>query len=593
MIVVGINSSGYISSAAFVIDGKLVFACPEERLDRQKQSKSFPLKAIQAGLEYLNIALSDIDCFAIGYNPAISVGSRTRTGFSEWPGYPGARFYSNPNYLLPLLGNTDFSETKQVFERFNGEKTTIRYVTHHLSHMSNAFFLSQYPEAAIFSCDGYGEKATTVWGKGSIKDGIEVIKKIEFPHSIGSLYGSFTQFLGYKPDGDEWKVMGAAAYGDPNTYYNKIRSLINWDNNGLYEIDLSYFQYFDFDSSPMYLPKFEELFFKHRSSHEPFEKKHYDLAASLQKVVEEYLLTAINWLYRETKSSSLCLTGGVAMNSVFNGKASLLSPFKRIYIPYSPDDSGNSIGAALWVASKEKQKIIYDSNFSSPYLGRSYDDEEIEKILARYGLIYKREHNIEKTVAKKLAKGQVIGWFQGPMEFGQRALGNRSILADPRDPNMKDKINKAVKYREAFRPFAPSILEEHQKEYFEVEDFIPVPYMEKVLPIRKEMQKLIPAVVHADGTGRLQTVNKSANPLYYSLIEEFKRITNIPIVLNTSFNTNGEPVVESPTDAIRTFHSSGLDALAIGSFLVEKKHQKTGCDQNELQYLFQTEGQTN
>lgn len=580
MIIVGINSSGYISSAAFVVDGKLVFACSEERLDRQKQSKSFPLRAIQAGLDYLKISLSDVDCFAVGYNPGISIGSRTRTGFSEWPGYNGARFYSNPNYLLPLLGNTDFSETRQTFERFNGKKTEICYVTHHLSHMSNAFFLSQYPESAIFSCDGYGEKTTTVWGKGSLKSGIEILKTIDFPYSIGSLYGSITQFLGYKPDGDEWKIMGASAYGNPDKYYKEIRSLINWDESGQYEMDLSYFNYFDFDLSPMYRPKLEKLLFKHRLPKEAFEQRHYDLAASLQKVVEEYLLTAISWLHKETRCRSLCLTGGIAMNSVFNGKASYLSPFENIYVPHAPDDSGNSIGAALWVASNSGQKIVLDSNLSTSYLGRSYNNQEIEEILTRYCLKTNYLPNIEKKVAQLLAKGKIIGWFQGRMEFGQRALGNRSILADPRDPNMKDKINKAVKYRESFRPFAPSVLEEYQKEYFEIENCIPVPYMEKVFPIRKEKQKLIPAVVHADGTGRLQTVNQSTNPLYYKLIEEFKRITNIPIVLNTSFNVNGEPIVESPTDAIRTFYSSGLDALAIGSYLIEKPLEEEGCISN-------------
>ena len=300
----------------------------------------------------------------------------------------------------------------------------------------------------------------------------------------------------------------------------------------------------------------------------------------MQKVVEEYLLTAISWLHKETRCRSLCLTGGIAMNSVFNGKASYLSPFENIYVPHAPDDSGNSIGAALWVASNSGQKIVLDSNLSTSYLGRSYNNQEIEEILTRYCLKTNYLPNIEKKVAQLLAKGKIIGWFQGRMEFGQRALGNRSILADPRDPNMKDKINKAVKYRESFRPFAPSVLEEYQKEYFEIENCIPVPYMEKVFPIRKEKQKLIPAVVHADGTGRLQTVNQSTNPLYYKLIEEFKRITNIPIVLNTSFNVNGEPIVESPTDAIRTFYSSGLDALAIGSYLIEKPLEEEGCISN-------------
>jgi carbamoyltransferase len=570
MLIIGINSSGYVTSAAVVLDGKLVFGCAEERLDRRKLSKYFPLKSIKTGLDYIGAKMSDVDHFAIGYNPGISVGSRTRTGFSEWPGYPGARFFSNPNYLLPQLENTDFKETQQLFHRMDGGLTSIRYVTHHLSHISNAFLLSQFPEAAIFSCDGYGERATTVWAKGDIGKGIDILQQIEFPHSIGSLYATITQFLGYTPDGDEWKVMGAAAYGDAKRYYDKLRLLINWDEQGRFELDLSYFNHFNFDISPLYRPKLEALLFPPRRPEEPLEQKHYDLAAGIQKLIEDYFSVALRWLHKETGCNSVCLTGGVAMNSVCNGIASLDSPFERVYVPFAPDDNGNSIGAALWVAWQEKELKSIDQVSTTPFLGRSYDDVVIQQMLDRYHLSYKYTATIATEVADLLASGKVVGWFQGRMEFGHRALGARSILADPRDPKMKDKINRAVKYRESYRPFAPSILEEEQTKYFAVNRFIPVPYMEKVLPIRKEMQALIPAVVHADGTGRLQTVSSADNPLYYSLIKAFSQRTGVPVVLNTSFNVNGEPIVESPSDAIRTFFSSGLNALAIGSYLVQK-----------------------
>lgn len=571
MLIVGINSSGYVTSAAVVKDGNLIFGCAEERLDRRKLSKYFPLKAIKSCLDYVGAKISDVDHFAIGYNPGISIGSRTRTGFSEWPGYPGARFFSNPNYLLPVLGDTDFEETQQIFRRTNGKQTNIRYVTHHLSHISNAFFLSQFPKAAIFSCDGYGERATTIWAKGSIEKGIDIIRQIDFPHSIGSLYATITQFLGYYPDGDEWKVMGAAAYGNPQRYYDKLRQLIHWDEEAQFELDLTYFNHFNFDVSPLYRPKLEALLFPPRRSEESFEQRHYDLAAGIQRIIQDYFKTALRWLHKQTDCSSVCLTGGVSMNSVCNGLAALDSPFENVYVPYAPDDSGNSIGAALWVAWQEGQIKSPNQISNAPYLGHSYSDDVIRQTLDRYHLSYTYAPAIEIQVADLLAKGKVVGWFQGRMEFGHRALGARSILADPRNPNMKDRINHAVKYREAFRPFAPSILAEAETKYFDVNRFIPVPYMEKVLPIRREMQSSIPAVVHADGTGRLQTVSSNDNPLYYKLIQAFNELTGIPVILNTSFNLNGEPIVESPSDAIRTFFSSGLDALALGSYLLQKK----------------------
>lgn len=570
MLIVGINSSGYVSSSAIIVDGKVVFGCAEERLDRRKLSKYFPFKSIKAGLDYVGASLQEVDHFAIGYNPGISVGSRTRTGYSEWPAYPGARFFSNPNYILPELGNIDFEETQQIFQRINGRPTSLRYVTHHLSHMSNAFFLSKFQDAAIFSCDGYGERATTVWAKGNINGGIDILKQIDFPQSIGSLYATITQFLGYYPDSDEWKVMGAAAYGDPQKYYDKLRLLINWDEEANFELDLSYFNHFNFDISPLFRPKLEALLFPRRRPDEPLEQRHYDLAAGIQKLIEDYFSVALRWLHKKTGCSSLCLTGGVSMNSVCNGIASIASPFENVYVPFAPDDNGNSIGAALWVAWQENELRSTDKVSNTPFLGRSYSNEEIRQTLDKYKLPYKHVPTIEKQVAELLSKGKVVGWFQGRMEFGHRALGARSILADPRDPKMKDRINQAVKYRENFRPFAPSILEESMTKYFEVSRYVPVPYMEKVLPIRKEFHADIPAVVHADGTGRLQTVSAKENPLYYQLIKEFNQLTGVPIVLNTSFNLNAEPIVESPSDAIRTFFSSGLDALALGQYLLQK-----------------------
>jgi len=299
------------------------------------------------------------------------------------------------------------------------------------------------------------------------------------------------------------------------------------------------------------------------------EQRHFDLAAALQKVTEDYLFAAVRWLKSKVNCPNLCLSGGVIMNSVFNGRVADKGPFGNVYIPFAPDDSGNSIGAALWVAAREGATVDAAAA-ATPYLGPGYDDAEIERQIAAVKLTAERPADIASAVARLLDSGKIVGWYQGRMEFGQRALGARSILADPRDPTMKDRINQAVKFREAFRPFAPAVLAEQAPAWFDMKRAIEVPYMEKVLPVRADRRATIPAVVHADGSGRLQTVDKARNPLFHRVIEAFRELTGVPIVLNTSFNINNEPIVESPADAIRTFYSSGLDALAIGPFLLRK-----------------------
>lgn len=570
MLVVGLNSSGYVSSAAIVLDGELVFGCAEERLDRRKLSKYFPHRSIQAGLKHIGATMADVDQFAIGYNPGISVASRTRSGFSEWPGWPGARLYSNPNQLLPHLGGDgNMIETEQIFRRKDESPTRLRYVTHHIAHAANAFLLSGFTEAAILCCDGYGERSTTTWARAD-KDGIHPLKEITYPHSIGGLYAAVTQFLGFQPDSDEWKVMGAAALGNADTVFEKLCQLIRWDDDASFELDLSFFNFFDFDVSPMYRPKLEALLGPARNATEHMSQRHFDIAAGLQKLVETYLHSAITWLHRQTGSTNLCLTGGVAMNSVFNGQASLKGPFVSVYVPFAPDDNGNSIGAALWVAWREGDLKNFGTYRNFSRIGRAYSADEIEMDLNRFGLKYRKMPDICEAVADLLVEGKTVGWFQGRMEFGHRALGARSILADPRHAGMKGTINAAVKYRESFRPFAPAILAEAVTEYFEVDREFAVRYMEKVLPIRPMMQCRIPAVVHADGSGRLQTVNSEDDPLFHRLITAFSRRAGVPVVLNTSFNVNGEPIVESPADALRTFFTSGLDAVALGPFLLEK-----------------------
>jgi carbamoyltransferase len=568
LLIVGIHNTGIMSSAAVVIDGALRFGCAEERLDRRKYSKYFPHRSIDAALAHVGATLSDVDIFAVGWNPAINIAERYRAGFSEWPAYPGERFYANPNHLLPRLAMTGLTATDQIFHREDGPPARISYVTHHLAHAAGAYLPSGFDEAAILTCDSYGERATTAWfrARGSR---IELLRETRFPHSIGQLYSTLTEFLGFRPNFDEWKVMGASAYGNPDVYYDRVKSLIHWTDNAEFELDLRYFRHFDFEAARMWAPLLVDLLGPQREANAPMEQRHFDLACALQKVTEEYLFAAARWLKTQVPSPNLCLGGGVIMNSVFNGRIAVEGPFDQVYVPYAPDDSGNSIGAALWVAAREGARIDVKAA-RTPFIGPAYDDTAIERQLAAAKIAADRPSDIAAVAADLLADGKILGWFQNRMEFGQRALGARSILADPRDGEMKQRINQAVKFREAFRPFAPAILADEAKNWFEMKRAIDAPYMEKVLTVRSDRRQRIPAVVHADGTGRLQTVDKTTNPIFYRLIESFGKTTGVPIVLNTSFNINNEPIVESPADAIRTFYSSGLDALAMGPFLLTK-----------------------
>ena len=393
---------------------------------------------------------------------------------------------------------------------------------------------------------------------------------VKLPHSLGLFYGAFTEFLGFTPHSDEWKVMALAGRDfKQNKYYQKVKNLVKLCPNGTFELDLSYFHYYLNDRNAWYSPKFVESFGQPRSPDTELTNRHYEIANALQRVSEETVIHMLNWLHKKTGMENLALSGGFFMNSVFNGKITQKTKFKNVFISSCPDDSGTSWGAALYV---------YNHIYNRPerkeekhnYYGPQFSDAEIKDALDKYKVPYKRAEDIEKQTASLIADGKIVGWFQGQMEFGQRALGNRSILADPRDPLMKDKVNKAVKYREAFRPFAPSILEEHVADYFECNKSDRVPFMEKVFMVRPEKRKLIPAVTHIDGSGRLQTVGKETNPRFYKLIGEFDKITKIPLVLNTSFNLKGEAIVCTPTDAIRTFFSCGLDALVLGNYVVMK-----------------------
>lgn len=568
MRIIGISSDLWISSAALIQDGKLVAASAEERFDRKKMSTAFPARALDFCLKKAKIRIEDVDCIAMSWNPGIHLASAS-SRYLEPIRWRGEYLYSIPSFLLNRFSCPEVECMEEKLYLKNKE-ISIFFIDHHKSHAGNAFLLSPFKEAAILSIDGRGESETCMFAKGS-GNKIETIKSIYMPHSLGLFYGALTEYLGFKADSDEWKVMALASYGKfNNLYYKKMRNTIKIDKDGKFEIDLSYFTYYLFDKQPtMYSKKIIGLLGPPRSKEDKIKDRHKQIAAATQQMFEESVVRLLEDLYKKTRCKNLVLGGGCAMNSVFNGKVHRLTPFRNVFISSCPDDSGNSIGAALYVYNcilNRKSRYTAVDN----YWGPEFSNKEIKDILEKYKLKYVFHEDIAGTVAKLLSEGKLVGWFQGRMEFGQRALGNRSILADPRNIISKELVNRAVKYRETFRPFAPSVLEEYAHTYFDIPKGTRVPFMEKVYRVREDKKKIIPAVVHIDGTGRLQTVSKSTNPLFYRLINEFKLITGIPVVLNTSFNLNGEPIVCSPTDAIRTFISCGLDYLAMGNYLCMK-----------------------
>lgn len=568
MRIIGVGPEVWISSAALLEDGKVVAGAAEERFNRQKTSRRFPHEAIRECLKEAQRTFEDIDHVAVAWNPAAHMRSYNYR-FSDASRWRAEYLTSIPNNVLQQVADKSVEHITQEFVHPKG-KTSIVFVTHHLAHAANAFYLSPYEEAAILTVDGRGEEKTALFavGKGNK---ITELQTLAFPHSLGLVYSAFTDFLGFKAHVDEWKVMALASYaGRDNAEYKKMKQVLKLGENGLFEFDLSYFNYYMSDQVRLYSEKLVELFGAPRKTDEELTQRHYEIAAALQQITEEVLVHMLTWLHEKTGQTNLAVGGGVFMNSVLNGKIRDLTPFKNIFISSCPDDSGVSIGAAAYL----HHDILKLPRMQSPehnYWGPQFDNDEIKQTIEKYKLKSEYVQNIEAHAAQLLHEGNIIGWFQGKMEFGQRALGNRSILADPRRAEMKDLVNRIIKYREGFRPFAPSILEEHIADYFECGPTDRVPFMERVYMIRPEKRALIPAVVHVDGSGRVQTVSKETNPRYHKLITEFEKLSGIPVVLNTSFNLKGEAIVCTPTDAIRTFMSSGLDVLILGNYAITKK----------------------
>jgi carbamoyltransferase len=576
MIIIGINAYHADSSAAIFVDGKMIAAIEEERFRRVKHWAGFPTLAIAFCLQEAGVSYADVDYFAIGRDPKAKLFSKLK--------YLAANPSGSLTVIRDRLNNSkkvasiekELSILSSLPEASFAGK--VKNIEHHRSHLASAFFASPFEEAACLSIDGSGDFSTTMTATGRGND-INVLQSVDFPHSIGIFYTAFTQLLGFPHYGDEYKVMGMAPYGQPK-YLNLLHDVVKLTDDGLFTLDLDYFRkgtsgvisYGD-DHIPLVAPMFSEVmaekFGKERAKDELLSQHHMDLAASVQRMTEEVLFHLLNHLHRTTGLNRVCIAGGVAQNSVANGKITRNTGFREVYIPSAGHDAGISMGAALYVQHQllkmPRQEPIY-----SAYTGSRYTNDEIAAVLQEKGIAFTQMEDAQlyDKVTECLIGGGVVGWMSGRAEFGPRALGGRSIIADPRRSDAKALLNGKIKRRESFRPFAPSILKEHVADYFELDE--PVPFMEKVFPIRKEKQEIIPAVTHVDGTGRLQTVDRLVSPRYYALIEAFYHKTGVPILLNTSFNEN-EPIVNQPVEAIDCYLRTQMDMLVMENIVVSRK----------------------
>jgi carbamoyltransferase len=572
-IILGINAYHGDASAALVIDGKLVAAVEEERFNRIKHWAGFPAESIKWCLETAGIKGKNVDHVAVSFDPRANIAKKITYGLRH---PPSLRFIRD---RITRQGKT--LGIKEEFAKAVGLASgeviaSIHRIEHHQTHVAAGFLISPYEEAAVLSVDSLGDFVSTLSAFGQGNSWKEY-DRVYFPHSIGFLYSGITTYLGFPHYGDEYKVMGMAPYGTPE-FLDFFRTVIFPKGNS-FELNLDYFKHHRegimtswANGSPLVQALHSELLEKKlgrmRNPKENLTSKHYNIAKSLQVVTEEIILHLLDDLYKKTKCNNLCMTGGVAMNSVVNGKITSQTGFKHVYIPAGAADNGTSFGSAFYVWNKilGRPRSFVQNH---AYWGCESTDMECQTAIEKVGLPYTTLSGVallDWTVARLLA-GNVVGWFQGKMEFGARALGSRSLLADPRRTDMRDIINLRIKFREKFRPFAPSILEENIAEWFELNET--APYMEKVLPIRKEKHNLIPAVTHVDGSGRLQSVSRHTNPLYHALISKFHERTGVPILLNTSLNEN-EPVVRIPLEAISCFLRTDMDVLVLGTHVIDR-----------------------
>ena len=583
MTILGLNAYHGDSAACLIRDGELVAAAEEERFRRIKHWAGLPTQSIDYCLAEGGLSLGDVEHIAINRKPGVNNWRRLAFVLTHRP---------DPRLMLQKIRNIRrASSANEALEKVYGIslKAQIHHVEHHLAHLASAFLVSHFDEAACISIDGFGDFASTAMGFGRGRS-VTIDERVYFPHSLGIFYSALTQFIGFPHYGDEYKVMGLAPYGKPN-YLAQMRQIVRVQPDGTFRLALKYFRHHTANVSyswnncapevgTLYTERMIDLLGPARKSGEPLEQKHKDIASSVQAMYEEAFFALLEALHARYPSPNLALSGGCAMNSVANGKVYLRTPFKKMYLPAAAGDAGGAIGGASYVLSMiadGRSRLSLDSAYSGP----AFSDGEIGKLIETKqqqitdaGCALRwivNESELCQRTATAIAEGKVIGWFQGRMEWGPRALGNRSILCDPRRADMKEILNARIKRRESFRPFAPSILREAVSEWFEQDD--DVPFMMQVFQIRPEKRSLVPAVCHVDGSGRLQTVHADTNPLYHQLIAEFSRLTSVPMVLNTSFNEN-EPVVCRPEEALDCFLRTRMDVLVLGNFFIERQNQE-------------------
>ena len=581
MLIVGLNAYHGDVAAAVVRDGVLVAALEEERFARVKHVTGFPSQAIAAGLAMAGARADEVDVWAVARGRRVHLLRKAWFAIRHQPGAALVRQYrGSVGYgagLPAVIAQTFGLDAVQVGAR-------MRYVEHHPAHLASAFHTSGMPEAACCAIDGFGDfvSVSVAHGRGGR---VAVLDRVYFPHSLGLLYLAITQYLGFKSYGDEYKVMGLAPYGQPR-YTEAIHRLVKLEPGGGFHLDLDYFRHWTGEITmrwnageptvpDVFTKRLVELLGPSRQPGEPVTAVHEDVAASVQSVFEDAAFHVLRGVYQKVPVDTLCLAGGCAMNSVANGKIRQNTPFRQVFIQPAAGDNGTALGAALeaWHTSGER---AMGPRLEHSYWGTSYSDDQIASVIHDSGVVARgrcqlttaqTESELCEATAERLAAGDIVGWYQGRMEWGARALGNRSILADPRRRDMRDTINQKIKFRERFRPFAPSILVEAIDDYFvgAVHD----PFMAQVYPVRADKRDVIPAVTHVDGSGRLQSVSQTSNPLYWALIRAFQRRTGVPVLLNTSFNEN-EPIVERPEQALDCFLRTDMDVLVMGTHMLRK-----------------------
>ena len=604
--ILGISAFYHDSAAALIIDGKIISAAQEERFSRKKHDPRYPFHAIEFVLNYSNLKLGEIDHIVFFEKPFLKFERLLETYLAFAPKGFTSFSMSMPIWLREKLFQKKFifEKLKQHDKNFN-DINKINFSEHHFSHAASAFYPSPFKEAVILTLDGVGEWATTTVAIGK-ENKIKIIKEIHFPHSIGLLYSAFTYYTGFKVNSGEYKVMGLAPYGEPKYKDIIINELLDLKEDGSFRLNMKYFNFAT--GLTMTNQKFSKLFGQkvRNPNNELLTQFHMDIASSIQAATEEIVIRLTSSISKETKIKNLCMAGGVALNCVANGKILKKNIFEKIWLQPAAGDAGGSLGAALafWYQElNNKRNIIKNGDeMNGSYLGPSFEEKDIENTLKKLGAIYEKmsEENLINTIANELKNEKTVGWFQGRMEFGPRALGSRSIIADPRSSKMQKELNLKVKFRESFRPFAPSVLAKDVKEWFDFNS--ESPYMLFVADVKKDIQipmnendkklfgieKLnvkrssIPAVTHVDYSARIQTVHQDTNPKYHKLLSRFKDITNCPVLVNTSFNVRGEPIVCSIEDAFKCFMGTNLDILVCENFILLKDKQNKNLSQNYL-----------